>query len=136
MYLEYKPEGAEEPKRWKYNPKKLMSVEREDLERRTGRNYSQFTADVLQGSSLCRRALLFTFLRREHPKLRFEDVDFAWDELKLDYTRGEWLEMREGVLETQHGEELAAALTQIDKALEDAWDDPEESGKASLPIAD
>ena len=136
MYLEYRPEGAEEPKRWKYDPKKLMSIEREDIERRTGKDYSEFTTAVLRGNSLCRRALLYVFLRREHPKIRFEDVDFAWDELKLDYTRGEWREMRQKVLDTQHGDELAASLQMIDQQIETAWDDPEESGKAQLPIAD
>ncbi|MFF1417476.1 hypothetical protein [Streptomyces sp. NPDC058280] len=136
MFLIYQPEGQDEPTRWRYNPKKLMSVEREDLERRTGKNFADFTTAVLQGNSLCRRALLFTFLRRDHPKTKFEDVDFAWDELKLDYSRQEWEQMREKVLETKHGDELAAALAAIDTAMEDAFDDVEEEGKAQLPIAD
>ncbi|WP_405799271.1 hypothetical protein [Streptomyces sp. NBC_01506] len=136
MFLIYQPEGADEPTKWRYNPKKLMSVEREDIERRTGKNFTDFTTAVLQGNSLCRRALLFTFLRREHPKTRFEDVDFAWDELTLDYSRQEYERMREKVLETQHGDALATALAGIDKALEDAYDDTAEEGKAGLPIAD
>ena len=136
MFLIYQPEGQDEPTRWRYNPRKLMSVEREDIERRTGKNFSEFTAAVLQGNSLCRRALLFTYLRRDHPKTRFEDVEFAWDELTLDYSRQEWERMREKVLETKHGDELAAALATIDTAMEDAYDDVEESGKAQLPIAD
>ncbi|MFI5755620.1 hypothetical protein [Streptomyces sp. NPDC051569] len=136
MYLVHTPEGQAEPTRWRYNPKKLMSVEREDIERRTGRNFSTFTTDVLQGNSLCRRALLFTFLRRDHPKTRFEDVDFAWDELTLEYSRQEWAQMRAGVLESQHGDQLAASLATIDREMETAFDDTEESGKASLPIAD
>lgn len=136
MYLVYQPEGQAEPTRWKYNPKKLMSIEREDIERRTQRNFAQFTTDVLQGNSLCRRALLFTFLRRDHAKVRFEDVDFAWDELRLEYSRGEWTEMRKGVVGSLHGDELATALETIDREIETAFDDTEESGKASLPIAD
>lgn len=136
MFLIYQPEGQDEPTRWRYNPKKLMSIEREDLERRSGRNFSDFTQAALQGNSLCRRALLFTFLRRDHPKIKFEDVDFAWDELKLEYSRQEWLRMREGVLESQYGNELANSLATIDAAMEDAFDDVEEEGKASLPIAD
>ncbi|MFE9886282.1 hypothetical protein [Streptomyces scopuliridis] len=136
MFLIYQPEGQDEPTRWRYNPKKLLTLEREDIERRTGRNFSQFTTDVLQGNSLCRRALLFTFLRREHAKTRFEDVAFAWDELKLDYSLQEYREMREKVLETQHGDELANSLATIDKAMEDAYDDTAEEGKAGLPIAD
>lgn len=136
MFLVYTPEGQTEPTRWRYNPKKLMSVEREDLERRTEKNFADFTSAVLQGNSLCRRALLFTFLRRDHAKTRFEDVDFAWDELTLEYSRQELERMRANILETLHGDQLAAALTAIDKQIEDAFDDTEESGKASLPIAD
>ncbi|MGW1762754.1 hypothetical protein ACWCQL_01455 [Streptomyces sp. NPDC002073] len=136
MFLIYQPEGQTEPTRWTYNPRKLMSIEREDIERRTGKNFSEFTAAVLAGNSLCRRALLFTFLRRDHPKIRFEDVDFAWDELKLQYSRQEWEQMRAKVLETQHGDQLAASLAVIDAEIETAVDDVEMSGKASLPVAD
>ncbi|MFJ3282444.1 hypothetical protein [Streptomyces halstedii] len=136
MYLVLKREGDAEPTRWRYNPKKLMSVEREDIERRTGRNFSAFTQDVLQGNSLCRRALLFTYLRRDHPKTRFEDVDFAWDELSLEYSRQELQKMREGVMESLHGDELAATLRQVDQQIEDAYDDTETEGKAQLPIAE
>lgn len=136
MFLVLQREGDTEPKRWRYDPRKLMSVEREDLERRTGRNFATFTTDVLQGNSLCRRALLFTYLRREHAKTKFEDVDFAWDELQLEYSRQEWQQMRENVLETQHGDELAASLSVIDKNIEEAFDDTEITGKAPLPIAD
>ncbi|MGA5472523.1 hypothetical protein ACPCUK_27590 [Streptomyces arboris] len=136
MFLVLHREGESEPTRWRYDPKRLMSVEREDLERRTGRHFAQFTTDVLQGNSLCRRALLFTYLRREHPKVKFEDVEFAWDELKLEYSRQEYQKMREGVLESMHGDDLAAALQSIDRNLEDAYDDTEAEGKAQLPIAD
>ncbi|MFE4330167.1 hypothetical protein ACFRQM_12075 [Streptomyces sp. NPDC056831] len=136
MYLVLQRDGDAEPTRWRYDFKKLMSVEREDIERRTGRNFAQFTQDVLQGNSLCRRALLFTYLRREHPKTKFEDVDFGWDELKLEYSKQEFESMRENVLETLHGDELAAALASIDKSLETAFDDTEAGGKAALPIAE
>lgn len=136
MFLVYKPEGQDEPTRWRYNPKKLMSIEREDLERRTDRNFSQFTTDVLQGNALCRRALLFTYLRRDHAKVKFEDVDFAWDELTLEYSRQELQQMRERMLENLHGDQLAGALVTIDAEIETAFDDVEEAGKAQLPIAD
>ncbi|MFE7516108.1 hypothetical protein ACFU8I_33480 [Streptomyces sp. NPDC057540] len=135
MFLVYHPEGQAEPTRWRYNPRRLMSVEREDLERRTDRNFSTFTTDVLQGNSLCRRALLYVFLRRDHAKIRFEDVDFAWDELTLEYSRQELLQMREQVSSTLHGAERAAALESLDKDIADAFDDTAEEGKAGLPIA-
>ncbi|MFD5874010.1 hypothetical protein [Streptomyces sp. NPDC060322] len=136
MYLVLQREGDEKPTRWRYDFKKLMSVEREDIERRTGRNFAQFTQDVQQGNSLCRRALLFTYLRRDHPKTKFEDVDFGWDELTLEYSKQEYTAMRAAVLENMHGDDLAAALAAIDRDLETAFDDTEATGKAQLPIAE
>lgn len=135
MYLVYKPEGSDEPKRWKYQPKKLMSAEREMLERRTDRNFTQFTQDVMKGNSLCRRALLFMYLKREHPGVRYEDVDFAWDELTLEHSRGELVEMRKSVVDTVPAAQLDAVLAKLDEEIDEAYDDPDEEGKASLPIA-
>lgn len=135
MYLVYKPEGSEEPKRWKYQPKKLMSAEREKLERLTDRNYSEFTKDVVAGNALCRRALLFVFLKREHPTTRFEDVDFAWDELTLEYSKGELRLIRAEVSESVSGEKAAAVLGKLDEQIAEAYEDPDDEGKAELPVA-
>ncbi|MET9734281.1 hypothetical protein ABZZ79_27680 [Streptomyces sp. NPDC006458] len=136
MYLVYSPEGSDEPKRFKYNPRKIMSVERENIERLTSRNWSAFTKDVIQGNSLCRRVLLFTYLKREHPTVKLDDVDFAWDELKLEYSKAELIQLREGVSENATGDERAATLAQLDLEIAEAFDDPEDEGKASLPVAD
>ncbi|MFG2276975.1 hypothetical protein ACGFNY_45370 [Streptomyces chartreusis] len=135
MYLTYKPEGSEEPTRWKYDPRKLMSAEREKLERLTDRNYSEFTKDVVSGNSLCRRALLFVYLKRQHPTTRFEDVDFAWDELSLEYTKAELITIRETVAESASGEKAAVALAKLDEQIAEAPEDPDDEGKAQLPIA-
>ncbi|MEU6098971.1 hypothetical protein [Streptomyces sp. NPDC047079] len=136
MYLVYTPEGSEEPKRWKYQPKKLMSAEREMLERYTGRNFSEFTVDVQKGNSRCRRALLYLYLKREHPTLKFDDVDFAWDELTLEHSKGELLLMRENVVDTVPADQLPAVLEKLDEEIAAAYEDPDEEGKAQLPIAD
>ncbi|MFJ5804872.1 hypothetical protein [Streptomyces sp. NPDC093093] len=134
MYLVYQPEGSDEPKRWKYNPKRLMSAEREMLERRCGVPFSEFTQAVLKGSSVSRRALLFMFLKRDHPGTRYEDVDFAWEELRLEYSRSELQLMRAEAAEHATGEERAAALAHFDAEIEAAFDDAEDEGKASLPV--
>lgn len=136
MYLVYSPDGQDEPKRWTYNPRKIMSAERENIERLTGRNWSEFTKDVVQGSSLCRRVLLFTYLKREHPTVKFDDVDFAWDELTLEYTKGELIQIRETVAESASGQERAAVLAKMDEQIAQAHEDPEDEGKAQLPVAD
>jgi hypothetical protein len=135
MYLVYSPEGSEEPKRWRYQPKKLMSPEREMLERYTGKNFTEFSQDVLKGNSKCRRALLYLYLKREHPSLKFDDVDFAWDELTLEHSKGELLLMRENVAESVPADQLAAVLEKLDQEIAEAYEDPDEQGKAQLPIA-
>ncbi|WP_329597759.1 hypothetical protein OIE43_18805 [Streptomyces pseudovenezuelae] len=135
MYLVYKPEGTEEPKRWKYQPKKLMSPERELLEKLTGKNFTEFTVDVQKGNSRCRRALLFIYLKREHPTLKFDDVDFAWDELTLEHSKGELQLMREQLPDSVAPEQLDAVRAKLDEEIAAAYDDPDEEGKAQLPIA-
>lgn len=136
MYLVYQPEGSDEPTRWKYFPRKLMSAEREMLERRTTRNFTEFTKDVMQGNSLCRRALLFMFLKRDHPGTKYEDVDYAWDELTLEYSKGELIAMREEAEEKAPEDRREEILAGLDREIADAYDDPEEEGKARPPIAD
>jgi hypothetical protein len=134
MYLIHQPEGSEEPTRYKYNPRKLMSAEREMLERKTGKDFTDFTTSVLSGNSLCRRALLYMFQKRDHPTVKWDDVDFAWDELRLEYSRQELLTMREQIAENTSGDERAARLASIDEEIEKAIDEDDE-GKAELPIA-
>ncbi len=133
MYLVYHPAGSEEPTRFRYQPNKLMSVEREALEKLTSLDFSEFAKKVIAGNSLCRRALLFVFLKREHPTTRFADVDFAWDELQLEFTKGELAKIREVMADQMDGDELAQAQARIDEQIAEAPDDDDE-GKVSLPI--
>lgn len=133
MYLIYKPAQGDE-QRWKYDPNKLMSAEREAIERRTGRDFTDFTQGVVSGNSLCRRALLHTLLRRTHPTVRWEDVDFAWDELNLEFSRQEYLKMREAIAEDDSlpEGERAEALADIDAEITTAIDEDQDGteGKA------
>lgn len=135
MYLVYTP-GEGDEQRWEYNPRKLMATEREMLERKTERVFSEFTADALRGSAICRRALLFMFLRRQHPHIKWDDVDFTWDELRLEYSKQELQQMRDQVAEVMAGDERAAALGKLDQEIEEAYDDAGAEGKARLPIAE
>ncbi|MET8297394.1 hypothetical protein ABZW02_25550 [Streptomyces sp. NPDC005180] len=134
MYLIYQPEGNDEPTRWTYNPKRLMSAEREALEKLTGRDFSDFTQAVLKGNALCRRALLFIFLKRDHPTTKFADVDFAWDELSLEHTRGELQTIRDQAAEHAAPEQRDAILAGLDAEIAKLPEDPEGPGKAELPI--
>ncbi|MEU6279509.1 hypothetical protein [Streptomyces sp. NPDC047028] len=131
MYLVYKPDGGE-AQRFPYKPQKLMSAEREALERRSRMDFADFTKGVLNGNAVCRRALLWVLLKREHPVLKYEDVDFSWDELRLEYSKQEYELMRDQIIEAGNAdpEQIDALNREIATAI-----DEESEGKALPPIA-
>jgi hypothetical protein len=132
VYLVYEPEGAEEPQRFQYKPQKLMSAEREALERRSRLDFADFTKGVLNGNAVCRRALLWVMLKRQHPTTKYEDVDFAWDELRLEYSKQEYELMRDQLIE--NGNADPEQIDQINREIATAIDE-ESEGKALPPIA-
>jgi hypothetical protein len=134
VYLVYQPEGSEEPTRWPYNPRKLMSAEREAIEKVTGLPFAEFTQAVIKGSSLARRALLWVMLKRDHPTTKFDDVDFAWDELRLEYSRQEYAQMIADASENLTGEQRELTLQGLQREWENAEDDPEQEGKVLPPV--
>ncbi|WP_329187051.1 hypothetical protein [Actinacidiphila glaucinigra] len=131
MFLIYTPEDGE-PQRFRYVPQKLMTAEREALERRSGQDFADFTKGVLNGNAVCRRALLWVLLKRQHPTLRYEDVDFAWDELELQYSKQEYELMRSNLIET--GTASPEQIDAINREIATAIDE-ETEGKALPPIA-
>lgn len=135
MYLIYTPEGSE-PTLYKFEPNKMMSPEQELIERKTDRNFGDFTEDVVKGSSVCRRALLYVMRKREHPTTRWEDCTFAWGELRLDFSRQEYQAMIDEAPELRSGQELEDMLSALREAMKDAPDDEDYAGKAGPPSAD
>ncbi|MDX2946818.1 hypothetical protein PV383_38465 [Streptomyces caniscabiei] len=128
MKVTYSPEDGDEQV-FDYNPNKLLSAEREALEKRTGMAFGTFAMGVLRGNALCRRALLHVLLKRQHPTTRFEDVDFMWDELTVEMTKGE-IDLAVARMQEKGGDEamIEGMLQQRDTA-------PEDEGKARLPFA-
>jgi len=128
MKVTYSPEGGDEVV-FDYNPNKLMSAEREVAEKRTGKTFTDFAQGVLVGDSACRRALLHILLKRTDPTLNYADVDFAWDEFKVEMTKGEIQLAAEKLREKPGNEEIVESLlAQLDDA-------PDDLGKARLPFA-
>lgn len=128
MKVTYNPEDGEEQV-FNYNPNKLLSVEREALEKRTGRAFNDFAMGVLKGDALCRRALLHVLLKRVHPTLSFDDVDFCWDELTVEMTKGEIQLAVDKLREKKGNDELIESMM---RGFDEA---PEDEGKARLPFA-
>ncbi|WP_405695298.1 hypothetical protein OHA99_09440 [Streptomyces coelicoflavus] len=128
MRVTYSPEDGDE-QTFDYNPNRLLSAEREALEKRTGRAFNQFAMGVLKGDALCRRALLHVLLKRQHPTISFDDVDFCWDELTVEMTKGEISLAVERLREKNGDEDL------IEGMLSGYDDAPDDEGKARLPFA-
>lgn len=128
MFLTYTP-GDGEAQRWEFNPAKVRSDEAEAIERCTGWDWGEFSMHVLNDSVLARRALLWTFLRRVHKVLRFEDVHFALDEVELEFDAAELGGIRESVAAQRFDTEAErdAALAHLDKLIANA---PQPPGKA------
>jgi hypothetical protein len=136
VFLVYSPEDGD-VQRFPYNPRKMMSPEMEAIEKVTDRGWSAFTADVVQGNALCRRALLWVFLKRQHPVIKFADVSFMWDELSLEYSKQEYTAMIEEVQQRAGGAEAEAMVAKFSAERDAALDeDGEYGGKARLPVAD
>lgn len=130
MRVTYSPEDGDE-QIFDYNPNKLMSAEREALEKRTGKNFQDFSQGVLSGHALCRRALLHVLLKRQHPGISFDDVDFAWDELKVEMTKGEITL----AVESMRQKNRPGHESIVESMLRDYDEAPEDEGKAKLPYA-
>lgn len=128
MKVIYSPEDGEQ-KVFNYNPNKLLSAEREALEKRTGKSFSDFAQGVLAGDSRCRRALLHVLLKRTDPTIQYDDVDFCWDELTVEMTKGEIQLAVEELRKKKGTDEL------IENMLSQVDDAPEDEGKARLPFA-
>lgn len=132
MKLIYTPDDGERQE-WVYKPGKLRAGDAELLERRTNMSWGDFNQALARGSILPRRALLWYFLRQTHATLRFEDVDFALDELSLEFDRQEWAAIRQQVEEAKlpegtPDEMRETVLADIDRQAADAEEGP---GKAT-----
>lgn len=79
----YAPEGAE-PRRWRYAPEKLLSVEAEEIERRSGMPFGLWMTTMPMGSMVALRAFVYVMLRRETPGIDFESVQFAFDDVDFE----------------------------------------------------
>jgi hypothetical protein len=136
VYLIYQPEGSEDPQRWWYDPNRLMAPEREKIEELTGLDFGDFTKKVIGKNSKCRRALLFVFLKRSHPTLKFGDVDFSWQELRMEFSKEELAAGWEKVKDDLSAAELVEQQAGFDQAYAEAPEAPEGVGKVGPPVVD
>lgn len=136
------PDGDESGKqKWEFRPGKVRSSRAammEKLLRKLGgepRTYEQFKADVVTGSSVARRVMLWHLLSLEHPTIRVEDVDPLDEEVLVEHSKQELADLRASLEKSNTLDEATKALMleQVDLQIETAEDD---GGKApSSPSA-
>lgn len=116
MYLVYTPADGDRQEWW-FDPNDMGSAEAETIEKRTGWDWAEYFVRLNAGSVLARRALLWTFLRRIHHTLRFEDVNFTMSELTLEYDKNELTRLRD---ELAKQEVPANQLAEMDRQIDEA----------------
>ena len=124
MIITYQPEGAQ-PTTWDFKPQKLLNAEAEAIERHTGWTFDEFQDRLMKGSVLAMRALLFVMLKRGDPTLKWDAVQFALGDVKLDMDDAEAqqvlaeLQTRQRDGEDMTDEQLAV-MDQLYERLNDA----------------
>lgn len=88
MIVTYRPADGD-AQTWDYKPTDLSSKDAEDIEEASGLLFDDWQVKLLQGGLKARRALLWIFLRRETPNLRFHEVSFQVGELLIEWDASE-----------------------------------------------
>jgi hypothetical protein len=131
MQLVYTPEGGEE-RRWEFEPARLMSVEAELIESVGGEawdSWPEFANKFISGNRRAYRAALWIFLKRENPRLKFNELVVRVDELDLDFAPDEARKAIEENTELTEQEraELLAELDEAEAESTEAAEPPKEA---------
>lgn len=142
MLVKYMPEDKPaEHKEWEFDPNKVRRNRAEMIERRYGKRYSVWVAEIQAGEMAARAVLLFHLMNLDMPQFRWEDVpDFAFGELELDYALADLQKLRREVDESAMDDaDKETTLRRLDleianrvgKDTEELT--PEDMGKAEAP---
>lgn len=142
MLVIYKPEdNPAEAREWEFDPNKVRRVRGEMIERRYGKRYSVWVAEIQAGEMSARAVLLWHLMNLDTPQFRWEDTpDFAFGELELDYSLGDLQRLRREVDESAMDDESKeGTLRRLDleianrvgRDIEELT--PEDMGKAEAP---
>lgn len=128
MQFVYKPEGAE-PRSWEFNPQRLLSPEVEAIERFTGLEYAEWVEAVGRSSALAIHGLLYVYLKRNNPTLKWDQVQFYMDEVEFqmnDEEKGQLLYH----LETKESPLTDAERRVVEQFRDEGIEPKAEAGKA------
>lgn len=141
MKLIYTPENGS-PREWTFKPRRLLNVEAEEIERRTSMTFAEWTNALQSGSMLAVHALLFVLLRRDQPRLGWEQVQFCDEDVDITYELDEKIVLRDGLkatLDAMEPEQAAQArnvIAQLDSEIGDEQPAAAESEDPEAPKAE
>lgn len=134
MQFVYAPEGAE-PRKWDFDPYKLMSPEIEVIERRTGLPYAEWMEHVGKGSVLALHGLLYVLLKRTTPTLKWDDVQFCMADVGWEMEPDEIADvvrtLEEQAANGHLSDDEAEYLVELRKQLPEAEPEPKEDEVAA-----
>lgn len=126
MKFTYTPEGAE-PRVFDYQPGKLLSPEAEKIEDLTGWSYAEFGQHLMTSSMKAFHALLYIFLKRSNPTLKYDQVIFSFDEVDIAYDQAEAHLMIRGLREAKAKEGIDSdSQVVLDELIEEFGEPPAE----------
>ena len=105
MLFRYTPTGAT-PHEWEFRPQKMASAEAEAIERLTDWTFPEFGRQFMAGSMKAQHAVLYVFLKRTIPTIKWGDVQFTADEIEIEYDRSEKQNMIDGLVDKKNAEGL------------------------------
>jgi hypothetical protein len=74
MFVTFDKDDGSVPEIWEFDPNKVRASQAEMVEKRYGQPWDVFLRDLIKGSMLARRVLLWHLTRLSHHTLRFEDT--------------------------------------------------------------
>lgn len=131
----YKPEGAD-PRRWDFQPGKILNTEAKVIEKMTGMSFGEWQDAMIRGSITAMEAYLFVMLKREHPTLRPAELVFCTEDLDVEFTDEETVaqiaELREKAATEGLSDREAAYLEALEEQAPAVVDAPEEYDAPTL----
>lgn len=92
---------------------KLMNTESEIIERKVGKPFQQVVNDLIAGSALARRAVLWVLEKRRTPELSWAAFDFPYGAVEIEFDADEYDALIEGVQSSPElGEDAKAAMVE------------------------
>jgi hypothetical protein len=146
MILTFTP-GEGDVQRWEFQLGKIRVGEQKAIQKAARVPFgTEFKKNLISGDVYARQALLWVLQRRLHPTMQLDDVDFADDELVLEFARDELQEMldaltrgdvEDGVSEEDRLKAIAsitAELAQIDAKRDSEGEQSEGKAPSIEPV--